>query len=1196
MAKNGGKSGQTASKAPDSTNILELYKNYVELIEEVTKEVVTSSLLKPVTVSKIKKYNKVLVDVISGMVDSLDSISRKIAKFTYLTNEKTVIKLINAYTRLLLAVEKNISLIDNIASLSNPFKLIKLIIGLKVFGKFAKKLVSTMQSIMVWTFNGGSDDEGNPLKVQINPMELLKAAGVIELIVVVFMSLAACIDKLSKMVFKTQVSFITLWLIKSFIRKLIRLVEWIILKVRPEELWMVTISLFMLIIVLNMMSYTMKKCVIMLILGIPAILSLILIGWFFILLTALMAAIASLKIITIPTLESLLLLGKVTLLLALVIFSFVILGMIVLKYWKSTLLGFALLFITVIAIYAFFHFMANKNVTIKVMKGSGNVWNMVLAMMGLMTGLLFVSKVTKKLNEDDFKRIFVIVGITLAVFFAMSRFGGEIQKGGIGMVLVAASMLLFAVSLRTVNETVKGISGMDFVNMFNTVGVILLIYGLLGTPEAFVFITMGGIVMTLVGTSLLLFGTGLMLIKNAITGLSVENFKVLKDVVEMICWTYGIIGIPPVAVFVALGSAVMTTIGASLLVFALGLLAIGKVAKVINTKAIERMLKNFEKIIESIGNTIINPIKYAKALINISLIRSVSGGIASIASDIARIAKLQIPCEWNDKGKAVKYETLKFGDITNAQSNITTLMTALLDDKVLNKMETTAKNYDYYETGIVAAFFSAIGNISNIANTIIKFATLMVPDEWNKDGVPIHYAKMNPEYITQARKNVVNIITSLLTALSNKDLADNINSLNEESSERIKTIFESIGNISSVAETVLKMASLQVPDEWNKDGVPIHYVKVNPNDITDAQTNVMTIMKSLIDAIAYPSTKMELARLSKDTMELLGTVFDSAGKIGAMVDLVVKLAAGSFPVEIDERSGRVKKYGSFTSMMGEDGAKKISDNISNIITCLTDGIINAVNGREEDIKNVSMSVSALSVTVSPLSSLVDTVIKMNTNTAFKNFNGETFKTNVKTLFEAIINPFTDSKIIPDNAPELIRAKVSSVERVAAVMKELSEVDSKKFNGNISKTVDATNKFLTQLNSVDTNKLNVMDRISSNMMEFAKSIDGNFDALAEALSEKLVTVLEELKETLDGVGQSLEDSSDKFASSATAPTTVAAETAPANVKSEKAMAEDKNSKQNQSMIINKLDDIYKQLKNYPLNVNVKNDTLSVEVKK
>lgn len=512
-------------------------------------------------------------------------------------------------------------------------------------------------------------------------------------------------------------------------------------------------------------------------------------------------------------------------------------------------------------------------------------------------------------------------------------------------------------------------------------------------------------------------------------------------------------------------------------------------------------------------------------------------------------------------------------------------MTALTDPGVLKMIET------FDDDGPGKRPFKRLMKItqslSGIALDIAEIAKLNIPNAWNKDGNPISYVKMDKAMFKEATGNVIYIMSALITALTDEKVQNICNNFDEDGAEVLGKYLEAVGHISVMADTIAKVASMTIPIEWNKDGKATKYRQITDAEFTSATANVIKIISALGTAMTDPKLTTLMNTMLKDQAETLGEFFKAAGNIGGMVDVVVKLASGSYPIEFDEKTGKAKKYGSFSDLVSGEGFTKVTENVTAIVSCLTNGIISAVENKKDEIEKAKQSIETVSQTVEPLSSLIDSVIKMYKEKAFKDFDAEAFTTNIKGMFSAAISPFVDANVVPESAVSQINSKAAAIGMAVDIMKELTEVDSKKFTGNISKTVDATNKFLTVLNSVDGEKLNTMDRISKNMMEFAKSIDGNFDALANALSEKLVTVLEELKETLNTVGESIDNSTETLSglSTASTNTTVADETAPNKTKEE--LAKEKNDKKKEKAIIEKIEEIHKLLKNTAIKVKVSN---------
>ena len=144
----------------------------------------------------------------------------------------------------------------------------------------------------------------------------------------------------------------------------------------------------------------------------------------------------------------------------------------------------------------------------------------------------------------------------------------------------------------------------------------------------------------------------------------------------------------------------------------------------------------------------------------------------------------------------------------------TTFMNTLYNEfNSKEKLDIIKKILKTFKSGNVGDLMVAIGSFSK---AIVDFASLRVPDKWNKDGIAIHYTKLTNKDFTNAAITLASAFATFITTLQS-DL--------EEDSKKIPALlklFKSddentiIGLIDAVSHCIDPLAKLAA-GKWGDD-------------------------------------------------------------------------------------------------------------------------------------------------------------------------------------------------------------------------------------------------------------------------------------------------------------------------------------------------------------------------------------------
>lgn len=168
--------------------------------------------------------------------------------------------------------------------------------------------------------------------------------------------------------------------------------------------------------------------------------------------------------------------------------------------------------------------------------------------------------------EDIIQTIVVIGAFTLMLYLAGKR-AKDMFKAAIALIIAGVSLIILAVAIRMILDAID--RDWEMLGMFLAVlggfTVAMILLGNFGGN-----IMVGSIALILASVALILLGVGIKIILDALDR-SWENMAMVGATVAMLGVEFGIVGIPVVAGFIALGSTAMITAGLALVVIGTGL-------------------------------------------------------------------------------------------------------------------------------------------------------------------------------------------------------------------------------------------------------------------------------------------------------------------------------------------------------------------------------------------------------------------------------------------------------------------------------------------------------------------------------------------------------------------------------------------------------------------------------------------------
>ena len=412
--------------------------------------------------------------------------------------------------------------------------------------------------------------------------------------------------------------------------------------------------------------------------------------------------------------------------------------------------------------------------------------------------------------------------------------------------------------------------------------------------------------------------------------------------------------------------------------------------------------------------------------------------IGNIGEGISKIAKLEIPVEYNDKGKAIRFRQLKTKDFDMAGKGISKILTLIISS--LGKIykdgtkwgDGTSNIFDDGAEGflgigkkpssiakVLGVSFQIGELIGNIGEGITKIATLQIPYNWdNKTGKVIEYRTLTPQDFKNMGKGISTILTSIfgeLTNIYNENptlfdtttaglLGEITGKQNLSPMEKVLSASMQISTlIANIGEGISKIAVLQIPDQWDeKTGKPIHYKELTTQNFKDAGQSIADILTTVINALDENKDKIdtnkveEILKLTKPISEFISNTAEG----------IIALASGQIATNWDPKTGKPIYFKELTS----DDYIKAATTVAGIVIGIGKSLVdlaegNAVdqNGNKIDFKDyildsqgkasgkLAIVIESFTGISSIVSDMADAVIKLGQGLIADRWNPETGK-------------------------------------------------------------------------------------------------------------------------------------------------------------------------------------------------------------
>ncbi len=372
--------------------------------------------------------------------------------------------------------------------------------------------------------------------------------------------------------------------------------------------------------------------------------------------------------------------------------------------------------------------------------------------------------------------------------------------------------------------------------------------------------------------------------------------------------------------------------------------------------------------------------------------RRLGGAISGVARGVADMASLKVADKWDKSGNPTSYRHLKEGDFTLAQQNIGKIVTALFDSLIPlaqdeNIKEALKGRMNKSPFGKVLNIVSKMGGaISDIASGIQDFANMRVANAWDKNGKPTSYLIMSDTVLTQAKDNIVTVVTSMIKSLvpltQDKDIAEamvggGLFGLGEGKLGKIMNVVSSIGSsLTDIASNIVSYATLSFKD------VKGTMVTLKATQIDDAEKNIYNIFNAIlkgyaaIDKKTIEDANKKIELIKKSDLKSINSSFitpitnltaENTNLFDKAIDSTDRLVKTVNTVDVSKLKATKELIDSVTKLTNElnENFNKMSDTLGGKLVKAIEEL-NKVLGGMGDI-DVNATVSSNTSTASNLS-------------------------------------------------------------------------------------------------------------------------------------------------------------------------------------------------------------------------------------
>ena len=208
------------------------------------------------------------------------------------------------------------------------------------------------------------------------------------------------------------------------------------------------------------------------------------------------------------------------------------------------------------------------------------------AMVLLGFGLMLTYSAVEDVDWKEFGIMLLSVLLLGVIFSAAGLAIGLILPGAIAMAAMGAALVLIGFGLMTTYNAVEDVEWKEFGIMLLSILLLGVIFSAIGIASPLIII--GSAAVITMGASLILFGIGLMVALKATKETTIEDVGIMMALIGGLATAYALVGVLSLPIII--GSVAIIAMGASLIIFALGLKNMVKVSKDVTLKDVGIMM------------------------------------------------------------------------------------------------------------------------------------------------------------------------------------------------------------------------------------------------------------------------------------------------------------------------------------------------------------------------------------------------------------------------------------------------------------------------------------------------------------------------------------------------------------------------------------------------------------------------------
>ncbi len=208
------------------------------------------------------------------------------------------------------------------------------------------------------------------------------------------------------------------------------------------------------------------------------------------------------------------------------------------------------------------------------------------AMVLLGFGLMITYSAVEDVDWKEFGIMLLSILLLGVIFSAAGLAIGLILPGAIAMAAMGAALVLIGLGLMITYKAVEDVEWKEFGIMLLSILLLGVIFSAIGIASPLIII--GSAAVITMGASLILFGIGLMVALNATKETTIEDVGIMMALIGGLATAYALVGVLSLPIII--GSVAIIAMGVSLIIFALGLKNMVKVSKDVTLKDVGIMM------------------------------------------------------------------------------------------------------------------------------------------------------------------------------------------------------------------------------------------------------------------------------------------------------------------------------------------------------------------------------------------------------------------------------------------------------------------------------------------------------------------------------------------------------------------------------------------------------------------------------